>query len=46
MNKIDIENLFYIDSIEGYYLVIKNYNPVCDLIIADNKVVIPYTSLV
>ena len=36
MNKIDIEDLFYRDSIEGYYLVIKNYNPVYDLIITDN----------
>jgi hypothetical protein len=32
MIKIDVENLFYIDSIEGYYLVIKDYNPVGDIL--------------
>ena len=36
MNKKFIENLFYIDSIEGYNLALKYYNSNNDLIITDN----------
>jgi len=36
MNKIDIENLFYIDSINGFNLALKSYNPHKDILVTDN----------
>ena len=36
MNKSTIENLFYIDSIEGYNIALKLYNPMKDLLVCDN----------
>jgi hypothetical protein len=36
MNKSTIENLFYIDNIEGYNMALKLYNPKKDLLVCDN----------
>ena len=36
MNKHEKENIYYIDSLEAYYLALQFYRPNKDLLITDN----------
>ena len=40
MKKINKENLFFIDSIRGFNLAIKSYNPSTDILVTDNPFIV------